>query len=240
MEERKELGRFARTKVYDGALVENVGAARTPTDEDERKDYCLQVVYGGKKIRIGEGMQEHEAEYLAAAVLERIHPRPRWSDEERTDSYVEPVDVPINQRSKAGFFGALVFPAIIVAALVWLGYETTQSPPQQPKRATAVGPPVTQAFLDPREYAAAMTLYSLSSGQSVVLGKPDCGAFVTWKTWVCRVSAKSLDGPYAGRRLIYQCHPIVWPQAGGRPKVQGTLCGPEHPPPIKGVAVAGP
>jgi len=60
--------------------------------------------------------------------------------------------------------------------------------------------------------------------------------YVTWTAWVCRVSAKSLDGPFAGRRLVYRCYPQVWPQPSGRPRVQGILCGPEHPPPITGTA----
>src|SRR5438132_2890358 len=172
LEERKELGRFARTKVYDSALVQDVRAARTPTDEGERKDYCLHVVYDGKKIRVGEGMQEREAEYVASTVLERIRPRPRWSDEGwRNDTHVEPVDVTTRSRSKAGIVGSLVFPAIVIAALVWLGVQTATSHSPKAKtstsaRAIPVGPPATQEFSDAREYASAMTLYSLTSGQS--------------------------------------------------------------------------
>jgi len=81
LEERKEIGRFARTKAYDLAFVEDIRAARTQTDEGERRDFCLQVLFEGKRLRIGEGMGEREAEYVASVVLDRIRPRARWSDE---------------------------------------------------------------------------------------------------------------------------------------------------------------
>ena len=89
LEERKQIGRFARTKAYDLALVEDIRAARTPTDEGERRDFCLQVLVEGKRLRIGEGMGEREAEYVASVVLDRIRPRARWSDEARAAPSVE-------------------------------------------------------------------------------------------------------------------------------------------------------
>jgi len=88
-EVRQEVGRFARTKSYDVPLVEDVEAARVPAGEDEspRKDYCLKVAYNGKPVRIGEGMGEREAEYVATAVLSRIRPRTSWSEEKHDDPF---------------------------------------------------------------------------------------------------------------------------------------------------------
>ena len=240
LEERKEIGRFARTKAYDLALVEDIRAARTPTDEGERRDFCLQVLFEGKRLRIGEGMGEREAEYVASVVLDRIRPRARWSDEARAAPSVE-LQAPTPSRRSAAVIAAIVFPAMVIVALVWLGPHSRQPRPQGVRTTTSAGarptgPPSTQQFSDPREYAAAMTLYSLTSAQARVLGRPDCGSFVTWRAWVCTVSAKSLTGPFAGRRLIYRCYPQPMPQPGGRPTVEGILCGPERPPPITGTA----
>jgi hypothetical protein len=89
LEVRKEIGRFARVRRYDVGLVDDVRAALMPTDEDERPraDFCLKVAYEGQTIRVGEGMGESEAEYIALAVMSRIRPRARWSDEEGADPY---------------------------------------------------------------------------------------------------------------------------------------------------------
>jgi hypothetical protein len=89
LEVRQEIRRFARTKRYDVGLVHDVRAARVPSDEDEkpRKDFCLQVSYNEKKVPVGEGMGEREAEYIASTVLARIRPRARWGDEGDADPY---------------------------------------------------------------------------------------------------------------------------------------------------------
>ncbi len=89
LEVRKEIGRFARVKRYDVGLVHDVKAARVPTNEDERSraDFCLKIAYDTKSIRVGEGMDEREAEYVASMVLSRLRPPARWGDEERIDPY---------------------------------------------------------------------------------------------------------------------------------------------------------
>jgi hypothetical protein len=80
---RKEVGRFARTKLYDVALVRDLKAARvpSPSDERQRKDFCLEFAYDAT-VHIGEGMGEREAEYIAATVAARINPRRTWWEEE--------------------------------------------------------------------------------------------------------------------------------------------------------------
>ena len=47
----------------------------------------LKVAYDAKAIRLGEGMDEREAEYVASTVQSRLRPRARWGDEERVDPY---------------------------------------------------------------------------------------------------------------------------------------------------------
>ncbi|HEX9378374.1 MAG TPA: hypothetical protein VF872_02175 [Gaiellaceae bacterium] len=73
LELRKEVGRFARTKLYDVALVGDFKAARVPNGEDEqpRKDFCLEFAHDGETVRAGEGMGEREAEHTAASVSAR-------------------------------------------------------------------------------------------------------------------------------------------------------------------------
>lgn len=88
LEVRREIGWFARTKRYDTGLVQDVRAARTPSGDDKpRKDFCLMVSYDDETVRVGEGMGEREAEYVASTVLSRIRPRARWSDERSADLY---------------------------------------------------------------------------------------------------------------------------------------------------------
>jgi hypothetical protein len=83
LEVSKQIGRFARTKQYEAALVRDITATRVPDDGDfVRKDFCLGVSFGDKTVRIGEGMNEREAEYVASIVLSHIRPRSRWSEEE--------------------------------------------------------------------------------------------------------------------------------------------------------------
>jgi len=93
------------------------------------------------------------------------------------------------------------------------------------------GPPSRADFDEPRAYAVATTHYALSSGRNAVESTPRCGARVTWTTWSCRALARSRDGPFAGRRLVYRCYVQYQPQPIG-PVVRTIECGPENPPPI--------
>jgi hypothetical protein len=79
LEVRREIARLARTRRYDVALVQKIEGAQAQDDDDEkpRKDYCLEISYDGATIRVGEGMGEREAAWVAATVLARIRPRTR-------------------------------------------------------------------------------------------------------------------------------------------------------------------
>ena len=84
------------------------------------------------------------------------------------------------------------------------------------------GPPSPKEFSDPRDYAAALTRYSLGFGGTNVLDRPDCSSRLTWADWTCTVRAKATNGPFAGVVLTYRCYPIG----------HGVLCGPKNPPPL--------
>ena len=45
------------------------------------RDYRLRIVSRDETLHVGEGMGEHEAEYLASLVALRVHPKPRWNDD---------------------------------------------------------------------------------------------------------------------------------------------------------------
>ena len=107
------------------------------------------------------------------------------------------------------------------------------APPAAPPSAgkPVDGPPSRADFDEPRAYAVATTHYALSSGRNAVESTPRCGARVTWTTWSCRALARSRDGPFAGRRLVYRCYVQYQPQPIG-PVVRTIECGPENPPPI--------
>jgi hypothetical protein len=84
LEVRQGLARFCLTRRYDAALVRDVVPARAPhADEKSRSDFCLRVSYGDDVVHIGQGMTQHEAEYLASAVLSRIGGRrDSWSGDD--------------------------------------------------------------------------------------------------------------------------------------------------------------
>ena len=238
LEVRKEIGPFARTKMYDAALVQDVAAARVPHDEDEgpRPDFCLRISYGDETLRIGEGMGEREADYIASAVLSRIRGRSWWSDE---------VDVrrsSAHERSRAGtatlaaghfrvtetdrksttllvgtLIAGLTIGGTLLAAL--LGSDESAHRTTPPRTAPSIQrPPAQRDFPNARAYAATMTSYLLTSARTSVLGRPECGKRVTWTQWACRVRAKATVGPFAGRPLPFRCSSV---------STGGFICGPD-------------
>ena len=74
LEVRKQIGRLSVTRRYDPSLVQAVVAAPFPTAEDDppRDDFCLRIDYDGRRLRIGEGMGEREAEFVASVVSPRL------------------------------------------------------------------------------------------------------------------------------------------------------------------------
>jgi hypothetical protein len=142
--------------------------------------------------------------------------------------------------------GLVLFAALVAIVRVAWGLDHRRSgetPQSSPGRVPATaaeasgnpdaGPPSRTAFSDPSAYAAAMTRFALRSARTKLAGKPVCDENSMWDRWTCRVTATSLLGPYAGRRLTYGCSPSYEPQPGGRPAVLVINCGPENPPPLK-------
>jgi hypothetical protein len=238
LEVRKEISRFARVKRYDAGLVRDVTAVRVPTDEDERPrtDFCLKLAYDAQTVHVGEGMGEREAEYVASVVLSRIRPPARWSDEGRVDPY-QPTDRQVLHAVDVGITPAVVraspeprqaaaprrrwvavfVVAVVAAGLVVCGATValgkieehawqiaTTAASEHPPHV----PPSVDEFSYPREYASAMTRFSLASGETQVLGEPDCGKHVTWTSWTCSVKARATTGSVAGRILAYRCFEV--------------------------------
>ena len=246
-EVRKEIGRFARTKLYKAALVRGLRAARVPHDEDERprKDFCLEFAYDDSTVRIGEGMGEREAEHVAAIVSTRIHPqRTWWGEESPAEPYEHPLEAavpaapqPLWQRIVShGLFPLVVLAGI--ASLVMVGVRKSDEPQAPPPAAgdasgpRPVGPPTEDQFATRRALASANTFYALTSAKAKVLSQPVCRPRPTWSQWTCTVTAQSAMPPFAGRTLRYRCSAVSAPEPGGGSAGRGVLCGPDPPLPV--------
>jgi hypothetical protein len=250
LEVRKMIGRFAQTKRYEVALVEDIQAARVPSDDDEppRKDFCLKLSCGGRRLRIGEGMGEREAEYVASTILDRIRPR-RWSGEENklgTPPRAVGGESEYPKRAIAILAGILLAALLLGGLAVALFTPDRSAPKSSPAPAAAPvvdgirtvqdsnRPPSQASFSNAAYFASAMTRFSLTSARAKVLGRPACDERPTWRQWSCTVTARATLPPFADRTLLYRCSAMTMPQPGGRPPVAGVLCGPEHPPPVGG------
>jgi hypothetical protein len=237
LEVRKQIGRFARVKRYDAARVQGVSAERFPTNEEgePRDDFCLMVGYPGGAVRIGEGMGEREAEYVASVVLARIRPAARWSDPDRHEKFlaresaIDAGDSVLRRTLVVALpiaLGVLVAGAMVISEL--RDRDERRTPPSHVE-----GPPVREDFSTEPDFAAAMTRYSLSGDHMEILSSPEC--IVTSSGWTCTAKARADVGPYAGLVLTYRCELFVSEQPGGRPPVVGNRCGPADPPPLPAV-----
>jgi hypothetical protein len=243
IEVRKEVGRFARTKLYEVALVRDLKAARVPSAEDERlrKDFCLEFTYDDKTVSIGEGMGEREAEHIAATVSARIHPRQAWWGEEspaepdKSPPEAVPPEAPRRRRRRRlRILAQIMFPLLVLAAiasLLVLGRRDSDqraAPQRTPGDTSArepVGPP--DPFATRRVLASARTFYALTSATTTVLTQPVCSPRPTWSRWTCTVTARSTLPPFAGRALRYRCSAVSPPQPDGTSAGRGVLCRPD-------------
>jgi hypothetical protein len=206
----RAVGRLARTRRYDAALVERITA-----DKRGGVGYCLRISYCGDDVDVGGGMPKHHAEGIAAAVFARIRPRSWW--DESAD-----LGEPVVSDAAAAIEGGrssqkvthagrnAVFPVVVIAALVWLAYETLRPahPTARPGHVVQASSrmPERQNFSSPRGYAEAMTSWALSSGSSMVVTRPRCDAHATWTHWSCRALASTdLPAKAAGLAVPYRC-----------------------------------
>jgi hypothetical protein len=232
----RNIARFVHAKRYDAALVQEVKAARVTGGEDEkpRKDFSLEISYDGKTVRVGEGMGEREAEFVAATVMTRIRPGARWSAERAefwgtSDQSAEPTSPPSTLLRR---FASALFPLFVVAVLAATVFSLRDHPsspptPPQPREEHRgrLGFPSPRVFPNPREYAVARTLTALTAGHVIVIGQPVCGARVTWTAWSCLAEALPRSGAPAGRTLTYRCHAASIEVIGGEPTARGLTCG---------------
>ncbi len=248
LELRKEVGRFARTKLYEVALVHDFKAARAPSAEDEqpRKDFSLEFTYDDKTVRIGEGMGEREAEHIAATVSARIHPQRTWWGEESPPEPDEPAPEATapaapRRRRRLSILAQTVFPLLVLAAIASLllvgrrDSDQGSAPQPPPADASTRGPVGPQdPFATRRVLASAKTFYALTSAKTAVLSQPVCRPRPTWSEWTCTVTARTTLPPFAGRTLRYRCSAVSTPQAGGNSASAGVLCRPDPPPSLGG------
>ena len=249
IEVRKQIGRFAKTKLYEVPLVRDLTAARAPSDEDERprKDFCIQFAYDGGTVRVGEGMSEREAEHIAATLSARIRPRTWWGEESQAEPYDDPFEAAApaapRRSRRLSILMQIVFPFIVLAAIATLlvagRRDSHQRPAAQPPPADAsprgpVWPPTEDQFASMRVLASATTFSSLMSAKTTVLSPPVCRPHPTWSEWTCTVTARPTLPPFAGRTLRYRCSAVTTPQPGGGPVGRGVLCGPDPPPSLGG------
>jgi hypothetical protein len=247
VELRKEIGRFARTKLYDVALIRDFKAARVPIAEEEQphKDFCLEFTYDHTTVRVGEGMGEREAEHIAASVSARIHPRRTWWGEGSPVELAEPPPEATapgapRRRQRLGILAQIVFPLLVLAAIASLVVvrrdsdqgSASQPPPGDASTRGPLGPP--DPFATRRVLASAETFYALTSAKTTVLSQPVCRPRRTWSQWTCTVTARPTLPPFAGRRLRYRCSAVSTSQPGGSTVGRGVLCGPDPRPPLGG------
>jgi hypothetical protein len=238
LEVRKEIGRFARIKRYDAGRVRYVTAERFPTDDEDgpRDDFCLMVGYDEKTIRVGEGMGEREADYVASVVLSRIRPAPRWSDRSRGEPFVAREDVIHDRHPQSAlrrrFAVVLPIAVLLAVSIVLFALGDREERRAQPSPASE-GPPIREDFSNERDFALAMVRYSLSSDHMDLLSEPQC--VVTSSAWTCTAKARTDWGPYAGLVLMYRCGATVPEQRASSPPSYRVLCGPDDPPPLPAV-----
>ena len=244
LEMRREIGRFSSMQPYDVALVGDVKAARVRADEDERPrtDFCLEFSYNGEEVRVGQGMDEREAEYIASTIRSWIYPPSQWWREaEHTDPYrgndrvvaaapaadayaLARAPAP-RRRWVAVGASALVFVVAVGGAAALLLHDASRLRSVAATPAPTPTSSVPESVSNPREYAAATTISSLASAGVKVLGRPSCGKQVTWNRWACTMTARAATGPLAGRTLTYRCFAAA-EQAADR----SITCGPQQPP----------
>ena len=232
----RRIGRFARPRRYDAVLVQEVRVARAPSGEDEkpRRDFSLEIAYNGETVRVGEGMGEREAEFVASTVMSRIRPRARWDEQQRPefwgtyDRKDESTEVPSStllRRFASALFPLFVVVVLAVAAFSALRHERTRQTQEPSRPRPMAGFPSPRVFPNPREYAVARTLTELTAGHVIVIGQPVCGARVTWTAWSCLAEALPRSGAPAGRTLTYRCHAASVEAIGGQRTARGVNCG---------------
>lgn len=229
---RHELGRFSWTRRYETTLVEDIGIGRMPEGEDGlHKDYSLRMSYDGQTVWLGGGMGEREAEHVASVVWSRIRASSWWNYGDETRRRPAEDAGPRFEVSAPAFAKALLFPAVVIAALALIALPLVRrSHHHRPAHAldstTRIPPrPARSDFSNARDYAEATTSWVLSSAGAVQVGRPHCDAHSTWTHWSCRALLRSDPATRVqGPPVPYRC------RSSG---VGGFTCSLALPPPAK-------
>ncbi|MFL5981149.1 MAG: hypothetical protein ACJ74R_05520 [Gaiellaceae bacterium] len=205
-EVRKQIGRFARTKVYDATRIQTVEAALVPSDDEgpERKDFCLKLINEDASVQVGEGMTEAEAEDAAAAVRELIRQRRWWGEE--TD---EPWNLPVLFRegaAKQSRRGVLIVTAVFVVLAVTtaIGFLYGSDGDKSGEPSTGRRPPPVSVDAPFLVYASANAHAEVVSAGQIPLGLPKCDGDSLTRHWVCTVRATTSTG----KLVLFRCEAV--------------------------------
>ena len=173
LEIKQQIRRFARTRALHVLAVDDIWAERVPSDCDEqpRSDFRLVVLSHGERSYVGEGMDEREAEDVAAVVRARVRPPARWADEPTEFGFARPAEpeppaaeLPVAvEPSQPAVRWTWVLPRILpplvgaalLAVAAWAILGVVRRPPELPKiRWPTVATPTPPAPPVPRSPAA--------------------------------------------------------------------------------------
>jgi len=197
---RDEIGRFARTRVYDATRIRTIEAARVPSDEEgrSRTDFCLELIHEGRRVQIGEGITELEAADAAAALRELVRPR-RWWGEEVEEKWTFPELSPAaaSRRSRAPLLFSAVF--AVLAVTVAIGFLYGSGEDSEVARPRPVSADATYLMLASADAHAEM----VSAGH-LPLGLPRCDGNPVARHWVCFVRSTTPTG----KVVVFRCEAV--------------------------------
>lgn len=228
LESHYAVGPFGRTRRYELRLIHALRAERCLT-EDGPSQYRFQVAfqYRRKTVRFGRNLDQAETR---AIVREMSHLLPVGAD-----AYTKP---PRSRRSEAKIAATLILALALWAAIAPLRDKLAPRRPSVPSVAQlspgvhVTYPPAEYEFASLRDFASALTVYSLTSSRVTVMGQPGCSR-VASAGWSCTVLARATTGPYSGRPLTYHCFATYTRLPSGRRVLdfRYTHCRPTNAPP---------
>jgi hypothetical protein len=262
LEVRKQVVRFARRQRLHVLSIDEVGAERVSTGEEEkaRTDYRLRIVSRDATLLVGEGLGEYEAETLVLLIRERVHPRRGWRDDSPEYGFAPPADArpairdsgppPLDHEFHWGWVLARIAPALIgtvvIAFVVFAVMRPLRHLPQLPR----FSPPPAA----PTEPPASPDLPHAAGAPPLRRGFHDSRAYAVAMTRyslgnreMTLESTPRCAGGVTWTRWIcraratshigpFRGRSLVYAcvVADRRPgsPTLGILCGPEHPPPI--------
>jgi hypothetical protein len=221
LEVRWEIRDYARSKLYGAASVKSVSAERVPDEDGPRADFGLRITFAGGSEHVGEGMDELEADHIAATIRSRFRPQRWWSDEDAFEHLgaSEPAGAAVTTLSAGGYrfaepspkklaltFAGVAACVTLAGTLVAASFDDERSRPTARHPAPSVPVvPARDEFAIKRAYASATTAQALNSAGLIPVGLPRCTGLAQWTRWTCRVRAVPRAGSSNGRIRTYAC-----------------------------------